>query len=170
MGHDKPLSLFHPAKFIGTWFGAGLAPKAAGTFGSIAALPFAWIIQTHFGNHALLAASIIAFFTGWVACHFYLPYVDREDPREMVIDEVAGQWLLLSFMYPTLVSYITGLLLFRFFDIVKPWPVSLADRKIHGGFGVMFDDVLAALYPVAIFEILRLPGYADSIQKFLVSF
>ena len=60
-----------------------------------------------------------------------------------------------------------GLALFRFFDILKPWPVSVADRKIHGGFGVMFDDTLAALYPVAIFEGIHLLGYGDAILGML---
>ena len=163
----KSLSLFHPAKFIGTWFGTGLAPKAPGTFGSIAALPFAWVIQTHYGNNALFIASIIAFFVGWVACHFYMPHSEAKDPREMVIDEVSGQWLLLSFMYPTLTSYIVGLALFRLFDVIKPWPVSVADRKIGGGFGVMIDDTLAALYPIIIFYILNYFDLGAPILAFL---
>ncbi len=144
------LPLSHPAKLVGTWFGVGLAPKAAGTFGSIAALPFAYVIQVYAGNIALFAASIAVFFIGWYANHVYLRYTDVLDPREMVIDEVAGQWLILAFLYPTFISYMAGLALFRFFDIVKPWPISVADRKIHGGFGVMFDDMLAAVYPLLI--------------------
>jgi phosphatidylglycerophosphatase A len=146
--HNFPLS--HPARFIGTWFGVGLAPKAAGTFGSIAALPFAYLIQTCWGNAGLLIASLIVFITGVICNHIYMRHVDDADPREMVIDEVAGQWLLLAYMYPTFTSYCIGLALFRFFDIVKPWPISWADKNIHGGFGVMFDDILAALYPVAL--------------------
>ncbi|NBO18797.1 MAG: phosphatidylglycerophosphatase A, partial [Proteobacteria bacterium] len=70
-----------------------------------------------------------------------------EDPGEIVVDEVAGQWLLLSAFSATGPAYIIGFVLFRAFDIVKPWPISLADRKIHGGFGVMFDDILAGLLP-----------------------
>lgn len=161
------LPLSHPAKFIGTWFGVGLAPRAPGTFGSIAALPFAWIIQTCGGNLALFSASIIAFVTGCIACHYYLPHTDAEDPREMVIDEVAGQWLLLSFLYPTLASYVAGLALFRFFDIIKPWPISIADKRIHGGFGVMFDDTLAALYPLAVLLVLDMFGFAKPVLVFL---
>lgn len=155
MSDKKGLPLSHPAKFIGTWFGVGLAPKAAGTFGSIAALPFAWVIQSSFGNMALFIASVIAFVVGTIACHYYLPYVKAKDPREMVIDEVHGQWLLLSFMQLSLLSYAIGLVLFRVFDIMKPWPISLADKKIGGGFGVMFDDTLAALYPLLIIWILQ---------------
>ena len=161
------LPLSHPARFIGTWFGVGLAPFAAGTFGSIAALPFAYVIQIYLGNIALFIASIIAFVVGVIACNIYLPHTDAQDPREMVIDEVAGQWLLLAFMYPTIYSYIVGLLLFRFFDIVKPYPISVADRKIHGGFGVMFDDILAAIYPLILFIPIYLAGYGDKIISFI---
>lgn len=161
------LSFFHPAKFIGTWFGVGLVPKAPGTFGSIAALPFAWAIESYGSHSALLIASIITFFIGWIACHLYLPYTQSQDPKEMVIDEVSAQWLLLSFMPQTAISFAAGLVLFRFFDIIKPWPVSLSDRKIHGGFGVMFDDTLAALYPLALFWILHLVGWGEPILAFL---
>lgn len=160
---SKPLPLSHPAKLIGTWFGAGLSPKAPGTCGSIAALPFAWVIQAFGGNTALLGAAIIAFVAGWWACHTYLKHTDTKDPQEMVIDEVSGQWLLLSFMPHTLAAYIIGLALFRFFDALKPWPIRVADRKIGGGFGVMFDDTLAALYPLIIFMALQSLGYGNEL-------
>lgn len=168
------MPLSHPAKFIGTWFGVGLSPKAPGTMGSIAALPFAYIIQTYAGNMALFIASVIAFIVGCIACEKYLPFTDKQDPREMVIDEVHGQWLLLSVMYPTFISYLLGLLLFRLFDILKPWPICIADRKIHGGFGIMFDDTLAALYPIAIVVTITYiaswagyPHMIDDIRAFL---
>jgi phosphatidylglycerophosphatase A len=148
--NTKNMSFFHPAKLLGTWFGSGLSPKMSGTCGSIAALPFAYVIQTVWGNSALLLASIIAFFAGWWASHVYLRYTDASDPKEIVIDEVAGQWFLLSFLYATWTSYIIGLALFRFFDIVKPWPVSWSDRVVKGGLGVMLDDILAAAYPLVI--------------------
>lgn len=167
MDSTKAISLFHPAKFIGTWFGVGLAPKAPGTFGSVAALPFAYLIQIYAGNAVLFMAAVIAFVIGCIACHYYLPYVDARDPKEMVIDEVSGQWLLLSVMFPTLHSYVVGLVLFRLFDILKPFPVSVADRRIHGGFGVMFDDTLAAIYPMVIYLVLSYGGYGHTIMDFL---
>src|SRR5437868_4001604 len=126
------LPLSRPAKLIGTWFGVGFCPKAPGTMGSIAALPFAYAIQVYGGSAALFTAAVIVFIVGCIACGKYLAYTDAADPRELVIDEVCGQWLLLSVMYPTFISYFIGLLLFRFFDILKPWPISLADRRIHG--------------------------------------
>lgn len=174
MSTPPKMPLSHPAKLIGTWFGVGLVPKAAGTFGSIAALPFAYVMQVQWGNMALFIAAAISFVVGVVACEKYLPYTKSLDPREMVIDEVHGQWLLLAFMYPTLTSYIIGLALFRLFDILKPWPISVADRKIHGGFGVMFDDTLAAVYPIVlaaagvlIAQALGHPHVLASLQGFL---
>ncbi len=174
MKDNREISLLHPAKFIGTWFGVGLAPKAPGTFGSIAALPFAYLIQTQWGNVALLIAAVLAFIVGCIACEKYLPYVDALDPKEMVIDEVHGQWLLLAFMHPTLISYLVGLFLFRLFDILKPWPISVADRNIHGGFGVMFDDTLAAVYPIVLAALAvvaaRMTGHSEmarSIESYL---
>jgi len=157
------------AKFIGTWFYVGLARKAPGTFGSIAALPFAWVIQAYLGSQALFFASIIIFVIGTLACNIYIRFTQIADPKEIVIDEVAGQWLLLAFMPLTLQSYLVGLILFRFFDILKPYPISWADKNIHGGFGVMFDDILAAIYPLVIFALLDLLGYGSGIIDFLGS-
>ena len=118
--------------------------------GSLAALPFAWVIQAHYGNRGLLLASLVAFLVGWAATRVYLRYTQSEDPKEIVIDEVHGQWLILAFMQPTLLSYGIGFTLFRLFDITKIWPICVSDRRIKGGFGVMFDDTLAALYPLLI--------------------
>ncbi len=172
MTQNKPhLSLLHPAKLLGTWFGSGLAPKASGTAGTLAALPFAYLIQTLGNNQVLLIASLIAFVVGWIATNNYLKHTDASDPKEIVIDEVAGQWFLLSFMYPTWASYIVGFALFRFFDVLKPWPVSWADRKIKGGLGVMLDDMIAASYPIILFLLVawcgRLIGYPLNFEPLL---
>ncbi len=140
--------------WIATWFGVGLAPKASGTFGSLAALPFAFAIQVLFGNFGLFLAAAALFFIGWWASNEYLKYYpEKHDPKEIVVDEVVGMWLLLSMPVTafTWQGYMISLVVFRFFDILKPFPISLADRKIKGGFGVMFDDVLAALYPLTLF-------------------
>lgn len=168
------LSFLHPVKLIGTCFGVGLSPKAPGTMASIAALPIAYAIQVYGSSMALLIAAVMIFVIGCIVCEKYLAFTDSSDPQEMVIDEVAGQWLLLSAMHPTWISYLAGLLLFRLFDIVKPWPVSWADRKIRGGFGIMFDDALAALYPMALFWLAALaapifgyPHLMDSVSWFL---
>lgn len=155
MGSNKnknALGILHPARLLATWFGAGCVPKASGTAGSLAALPFAWCIQTYAGNIVLALAAMLVFVLGVVCVSYYIMRnPENSDPGEIVIDEVAGQWLLLSVMPLTWKGYVIGFLLFRFFDVLKPYPVSFADKNIKGGFGVMFDDILAACYPIALF-------------------
>lgn len=144
------LPFFHPASLICRWFGVGLLPVAPGTAGSLAALPFAYLIHIYFGGTGLLAAAMTMFFIGWAACSHYLIYSSESDPKEVVVDEVAGQWVVLSVLLPTWQSYLVGFLLFRFFDVVKPWPISVVDRKMKTALGVMLDDVLAGFYPVLL--------------------
>ncbi len=126
-----------------SWFGAGLSPKAPGTAGSLAALPFAWIIVTTGGASGLFIASIVAFALGW-AIIATTPGLE-DDPGWIVIDEVAGQWLTLVLVPADLVLYAIGFLLFRLFDIFKPWPIKTIEKRTPGALGVMLDDMVAAL-------------------------
>jgi len=134
------------SKAIGTWFGAGLAPRAPGTWGSIAALPFAWAIQYWAGSAGLVLAAMLVFLVGWAVSNRLVDASGIEDPQSIVIDEVVGQWLTLACGPLSLPAYLVGLLLFRVADITKPFPAGWADRRVGGGLGVMLDDVLAALY------------------------
>lgn len=129
-----------------TWFGVGLMPFAPGTWGSLAALPFAWLIALWGGWPALAAATAIVFLGGWWASGRVTRRGGVADPGFVVIDEVAGQWLVLLPVVPAPLPYAAGFLLFRLLDIWKPWPAGWADRRVGGGFGVMLDDVLAAIY------------------------
>ncbi|PIB24776.1 phosphatidylglycerophosphatase A [Amylibacter kogurei] len=157
-------------RFIATWFYSGLAPRAPGTFGSLAALPFAYVLHM-FGQWWWLAiAAVIVFFIGWWATALETKGKDDHDPSEIVIDEVAGQWIALipvsfaasyhpefPFSHGELFIYsLLAFALFRLFDITKPFPVSWADKK-DTAFGVMMDDVLAgimaAICIVALFRI-----------------
>ena len=144
---------------LATWFGAGLLPKAPGTWGSLAALPFAWLIL-HFGGLLWLALGIVlVFLVGWWASEVYVRGTGQADPGVIVIDEVAGQWIALL---PAATSiwwhWVIGFALFRFFDIVKPWPVGWADRRVKGGFGVMIDDVIAGIYAGVLLYVLMFLG------------
>lgn len=139
-----------PAVLLATWFGSGLLPKAPGTWGSLAALPFAWGIQTLAGNAGLLAATVMVFIVGIWASNETIRLAEMNDPGEIVIDEVAGIWLVLAVVPMDISLYAIGFVLFRFFDIIKPWPVSWADRQIKGGLGVMVDDILAGVYGAVI--------------------
>jgi len=140
------LTLRHPAVLLATWFGTGLLPRAPGTWGSLAALPFAWFIHGVAGPFGLAAAVVVVFAVGVWASDVYVRRAGVADPGAVVIDEVAGQWLVLVVVPPDLLLYGLGFVLFRLADIVKPWPASWADRTIKGGLGVMLDDVLAAVY------------------------
>lgn len=141
----------NPAKIIITWFGSGLSKWAPGTMGSLATLPFAYVVHLYGGYIGLLVFSLSAFVVGTYAIEIYLTeFPDKLDPGEIVIDEVAGQSLLLCLFAPTWQAYLLGFILFRIFDVVKPWPASLADRKIKGALGVIVDDLIAALMALAL--------------------
>jgi len=140
------MSFWQPAVLFATWFGSGLLPKAPGTWGSLAALPFAWVIQRETGAIGLVVAAFILFLAGWWASTIYVRHSQEEDPRSIVIDEVAAQWLVLAVAPLSLLYYGLGFLLFRAADIIKPFPANWADRELHGGLGVMADDMLAAPY------------------------
>lgn len=135
---------------LATWFGAGLLPRMPGTWGSLAALPFAWVIHLYGGPDALMAAAAAVFLIGIWASEIYARASASADPGEVVIDEVAGQWLTLALAAPLdPLYYALGFVLFRLADIFKPWPVSWADRRLKGGMGIMIDDILAAIYAAA---------------------
>ncbi|MDR3438287.1 phosphatidylglycerophosphatase A [Telmatospirillum sp.] len=156
MSTPSPVSLKDPAALLATWFGAGLLPKAPGTWGSLAALPFAWVIMAIGGWQALSAAAIVVFLVGWWAADRVVTDMGVEDPGLIVIDEVVGQWLVLLPVPLEPWHYLLGFVLFRLFDIAKPWPVSWADRQIKGGLGVMLDDVLAGIYGIVVLLALSL--------------
>lgn len=137
-----------PVALVATWFGSGLLPKAPGTWGSLAALPPALLLAWLGGPAALVVGAALAFLLGIPAASRYAAAKGKEDPSEVVIDEVAAQWLVLAIMPLTPVAWGAGFLLFRFFDVLKPWPVSLADRKLKGGLGIMLDDIVAAAYAI----------------------
>jgi len=145
----EDLSATHPAMLVATLGGVGLLPKAPGTFGSLVALPFAWLVARAAGPAGLLAAAAVLFAAGWWAAAIVARRLGH-DPQIVVVDEAAGQFLTLVAAPLDLWHFAAGFALFRLFDITKPWPVGWADRNIHGGFGCMFDDTLAALYAVAV--------------------
>lgn len=153
------LSVWHPAFILATWFGSGLLPKIPGTWGSAAALPFAWVIMWAGGPWALLFAALLVFLVGLWAAAAYSRHAGVKDAGPIVIDEVAGQWLTLLPAGLDPVMYFVGFLLFRFADILKPWPARWADHRLEGAPGVMFDDIFAAVYSgLALYAILWLMG------------
>jgi len=154
------LPSLHPAALLATWFGAGLLPWAPGSWGSLAALPFAWAIASLLGPAALVAAAAIVFVIGWWAAAQVGRASGIADEGSIVIDEVAGQWLTLAVVPPSAATYLLGFLLFRLFDITKPWPARTAERIIPGGLGVMADDIVAGIYAAVLLYVLHEIGRA----------
>ncbi len=175
-----------PLVRLATMFGIGNVKTAPGTFGSAAAMILAYpILQLPLGWIALFAGAIILAILGTNASHAYMEAhrIKEEkvihDPKHIVVDEWAGQWLTYSVFHLWLLGIagdaaagnalvqtmggaphylLFGFVLFRFFDIFKPWPIGLADRRIKGGFGVMFDDLLAALFAGTVLFAIHLFG------------
>jgi phosphatidylglycerophosphatase A len=143
-------SLREPMTAIATFFGVGLLPIAPGSWGSLAAMPLGWLLAMTGGWVALLIGAIIATVVGWIAADWYVKATGREDPPEIVIDEVAAQWLALTVVPITLTGYVVAYFIFRLFDTLKPWPASWADGEVEGGAGVMLDDLFAGGYALLV--------------------
>jgi phosphatidylglycerophosphatase A len=149
---------------LGTWFGVGFLPAMPGTWGSFAALPCAWAIRAASGETGLATAVVIIFAAGCWAAEKVAKASSSKDPHAVVIDEVAGQCLVLLLSPLDPLSHSAGFLLFRLFDIWKPWPVRWADRHVHGGFGIMLDDLLAAVYATLVLSVLLAIGGAIGVR------
>lgn len=146
--------LTHPAGWIASGFGVGLIPRAAGTFGSLVALIPWWLWLRHLPLAYYLGVLLLAFAIGVWAAQWVIGKTKIEDPGVVVWDEFIGQWIALLMVPAGWGWVLGGFLLFRAFDIGKPWPVSWADSQLHGGFGAMFDDVLAGVYALAVLQAL----------------
>lgn len=141
------------ARSIATVGGVGNLRPAPGTWGSLAALPLAWLLHQAGGFPLLMTGTILLFCLGWWATHEATRDSADHDPSEIVVDEVVGQWIALwplslpawnmgveiTAMWP---GWIAAFLFFRLFDITKPGPVGLADRR-GDALGVMLDDLIA---------------------------
>ncbi len=146
--------LSHPAGWLATGFGSGLAPAAAGTVGSAVALLPWWLWLRELPWPVYLGVLVAAFAVGTWAAGWVIGTLKIEDPGVVVWDEFVGQWLALWFAPPGLAWMVIGFALFRVFDVWKPWPVRWADRRVHGGFGTMLDDVLAGAMALAVVQFL----------------
>jgi phosphatidylglycerophosphatase A len=139
-----------PACLLATWFGAGRLPRAPGTWGSLAALPFAAVLDWSGGAWLVLLAALAVFGLGVWASDRYMAAYRLHDPAAIVVDEVVGQLLTLALLPLTPIAYLLGFLLFRVADMLKPWPAAWIDRTVADAFGVMLDDVVAAIYAGAL--------------------
>lgn len=139
-------------RVIATFFGLGLFPIAPGTLASlVVVLIYKYSIHGLVWPYLLLILCALLIL-GTHAASFYSSELKRTDPSCVVIDEAAGQLLVLLFVLPEWTSLIAGFLLFRFFDIVKPFPIRRAER-LPAGWGIMADDLLAALMAKAVLHL-----------------
>lgn len=137
--------LKHPIEMLAFGFGSGLAPKAPGTFGTLIAIPFYFLIKDLSWPWYITFVAV-TFLVGVYLCEVAAKSQQCHDHPGIVWDEMVGYWLTMFLAPPGIVWWVVGFVLFRIFDIFKPWPIAWFDRQIEGGFGIMFDDVLAAIY------------------------
>lgn len=135
--------------FLALGFGSGLAPKAPGTFGTLVALPIVWLLSLA-GTSWFVLFLVLGSLLGIYVCGKTAKDVGEHDHGAIVWDEVMGYTLTMLLVPVSLSTLLVGFVLFRLFDIVKPWPIRWFDQRVHGGFGIMLDDLLAALPALAI--------------------
>lgn len=140
-------------------FGAGYFPFASGTFGTAAAMPLAWALSLvrPWWGWALAVAAYTA--VSVAAAHRAGRLHGVVDSKRIVSDEFAGLFLTVGLLPFTWQTAVAGFFVFRLFDVVKPWPASFFDRKVHNGFGVTFDDVIAGVYARIVLEVLSRLGW-----------
>lgn len=158
---NKPLNkktlcsqvLSSPTHFLAFGFGSGLAPFAPGTFGTLVAIPLFLLIQPLALPWYLLIVLAITLFGIWL-CGASAKELGLHDPAGIVWDEIAG-YLVTMIAAPTGWKWIIiGFILFRLFDIWKPWPINIADKKLEGGLGIMLDDIIAGIYALIVLQLI----------------
>jgi len=140
-----------PAGWIASGFGAGFFPIASGTFGTLVAL-LPWLAWRHLPLWQYALVIVVAFALGAWAAQRVIDSIEVQDPGVVVWDEFVGLWIALFAAPAGWEWMLAGFALFRFFDILKPWPVSWADNHVEGGLGAMLDDAFAGLYALAAMQ------------------
>ena len=143
------LAFTTPAGFFAFGFGSGLAPWAPGTVGTLAAVPIALALKA-LPPMAFWAVLVISFLAGIRFCDVTARRLGRHDPGSIVWDEMVAYWLTVAFVPLHWTWLLAAFLLFRLFDIVKPWPIKQVERRLGGGLGIMADDVIAAVYAMLV--------------------
>lgn len=155
MANSAPASVWrNPIHFLAFGLGSGAAPKAPGTFGTLAAVPlFIWFLQD-LSAMAYLAVLVVTSLVGIYLCGKTSKDMGVHDHAGIVWDEFVGFWITM-WLAPAGWFYIAlGFVLFRLFDILKPWPISWVDKNVHGGFGIMLDDILAGVMSFIVLQAL----------------
>ena len=145
--------LTHPVHFLAFGFGSGLAPKAPGTFGTLAAVPV-YLLMTLLPTASYLGITVLVIAVGIWICDRSSRLLAVHDHPGIVWDEIAG-YLITMMLAPAGWQWVVGgFVLFRFFDIVKPPPIGWLDRQVSGGLGIMLDDVVAGIFAFLVLQLL----------------
>lgn len=156
MADFKPNFLWllqRPVCFLGFGFGTGLAPKAPGTFGTLPALPMtALLFACGLDAWQIALLCIPLFFLGVYICGATEKALGIADYGGIVWDEIVAMMLVLAFVPQTSGWWLAAFVVFRLFDALKPWPIKWFDARLHGGFGIMWDDIIAALFSLAVLK------------------
>jgi phosphatidylglycerophosphatase A len=143
-----------PIHFFAFGFGSGLAPKAPGTFGTLAAVPLFYGLS-FLALPYYIAACIFACIVGIYLCGRSAEKLNTHDHPGIVWDEFAGFFITMLGFSVTWQNLLIGFILFRLFDIIKPWPIKWIDKKVAGGFGIMLDDVIAGVFAWASLHLIN---------------
>ncbi len=140
--------------FLALGFGTGLYPHAPGTLGTLVALPIFYLTLLLPTNISYIFA-VALFFIGIYVSNHTSQILKIKDPSCIVIDEIVAFLIILMFIEPNLKDIFIAFILFRLFDIWKPFPINLLDSKLKGGFGIMIDDIGAAIYTLIIYNVIN---------------
>ena len=140
-------------QFLALGFGSGLAAKAPGTFGTLAAVPLVALLLW-LGNVYLLSFVLLGSVLGVYLCGQTAADIGEHDHGAIVWDEIIGFGITMLWLPLHWQTLLAGFVLFRLFDIVKPWPISWLDKKVHGGIGIMLDDILAGVAALLLMHLL----------------
>lgn len=150
----KQVALGSPTGFLAFGFGSGLSPFAPGTMGTLAAIPFTFVLKS-LGPTGFWIVLILLFLLGIKLCSHASQKLGVHDHGGIVWDEMVGYWLAVAFVPLHWHWLLAAFVLFRFFDIFKPWPIRQLDKKISGGFGIMVDDVVAGLFTMLLLAVFQ---------------
>lgn len=151
LSHQRILS--DPVLLLAFGFGSGLVSKAPGTFGTLTALPFYWLlVQTNLTIYSMVTAIVVV--SGVWICGEAAKKLGEHDFAGIVWDEIAGYLITMWLVAFSWQAMVVGFLLFRVFDIVKPWPIKWVDRRVQGGLGIILDDVLAGIFAGVVLLLL----------------
>jgi len=144
----------NPLNTLAFGFGTGTSKYMPGTIGTLPAYPLYILMEKFFSFNILLAITTCFFIWGINICQKAGDMIGEHDHSGIVWDEIVAMLLILCFVEQTIESFVLAFILFRVFDIIKPWPINYFDEKLQNGFGVMFDDLLAAIFALGSYWLI----------------